>query len=175
MASTTRPDGLQQLLHRVDTTGESVTAGFPHYGDLALQRAKGLATSFNPTAGVLPLGTEAEEASDAGRGESSIDGVQGAALLVWAVQETGNFSLCEMPVRHARRHIEFCIREDGSVCQSPSIDPQTGHLLRRYTHKGVRDDSTWTRVRAWAMVGYAVMHLWTQEREFLDMAMHTAD
>jgi unsaturated chondroitin disaccharide hydrolase len=25
------------------------------------------------------------------------------------------------------------------------------------------------------MVGYAVMYLWTQEREFLDVAMHAAD
>ena len=61
------------------------------------------------------------------------------------------------------------------MCQSASFDPQTGQLLRRYTHKGVRDDSTWTRAQAWAIVGYAVMHLWTGEREFLDVAMHTAD
>jgi len=127
------------------------------------------------TAGVLPLGAEAEEASDIGHGESSIDGVQGAALLVWAAQASGDASLRERAVCHARRHIAFCIREDGSVCQSASFDPQTGHLLRRYTHKGVRDDSTWTRAQAWAMLGYAVMHLWTQERAFLDVATQTAD
>jgi hypothetical protein len=142
---------------------------------VALEGAQGLAASFNPRAGVLPLGTEAEEASDVGRGESSIDGVQGAALLVWAAQETGDFSLREKAVRHARRHIEFCLREDGSVCQSASFDPQTGDMLRRYTHKGVRDDSSWTRAQAWAMVGYAVMHLWTGERAFLDVATSTAD
>ncbi len=49
---------------------------------VALEGAQGLAASFNPQAGVVPLGTEAEEASDVGRGESSIDGVQDAALLV---------------------------------------------------------------------------------------------
>ena len=48
-------------------------------------------------------------------------------------------------------------------------------MLRRYTHKGIHDDSTWTRAQAWAMLGYAVMYLWTQEREFLEVAMHTAD
>ena len=254
MASTTWQDGLQRLLRRVDATGETVTDGFPHYGDpvtgrwvtspsgdwiggfwnslcwlaahrtgearyrrraqqwaarlrprahsdtifrgflfyygalvgavlladplareVALEGVRGLAASFNPQAGVLPLGTEAEEASDIGRGESSIDGVQGAALLVWAAQETGDSALRDMPVRMAHRHVEFCIWGDGSVCQSASFDPQTGHLLRRYTHKGVRDDSTWTRAQAWAMVGYAVMHLWTQERGFLDVAMRAAD
>ena len=57
--------------------------------EVALQGAQGLAASFNPQAGVLPLGAKAEEASDIGRGESSIDGVQGAALLVWAAQAGG--------------------------------------------------------------------------------------
>jgi unsaturated chondroitin disaccharide hydrolase len=80
-----------------------------------------------------------------------------------------------MAVSHARRHIEFCIRGDGSVCQSASFDPQTGHMIWRYTHKGVRDNSTWTRAQAWAMVGYAVMHLWTRERGFLDVATRVAD
>lgn len=254
MVSTTWQDGLGRLLRRVDATGESVTDGFPHYGDpatgrwttspagdwtggfwngmcwlaahgtgdaryqrwaqqwterlrprahsdtvfrgflfyygallgsalladplareVALEGAKGLAASFNPKAGVLPLGNEAEEASDVGPGESSIDGVQGAALLVWAAHQSGDRSLREMAVSHALRHIEFCIRADGSVCQSASIDRETGHVIRRYTHKGVRDDSTWTRAQAWAMVGYALMHHWTREREFLDVATRTAD
>jgi len=61
----------------------------PRAREVTLQGAKGLAASFNPTAGVLPLGTEAEEASDVGRGESSIDGVQGTAPLVWAAQASG--------------------------------------------------------------------------------------
>jgi unsaturated chondroitin disaccharide hydrolase len=254
MSSAMWQEGFWRLLRRVDVTGESVTEGFPHYGDpatgrwttsprgdwtggfwnamcwlaahgtgepryrrwarqwterlrprahsdtvfrgflfyygallgsvllddalareVALEGAKGLAASFNPKAGVLPLGNEAEEASDVGRGESSIDGVQGAALLVWAAQETGDRSLHEMAVGHARRHVEFCIREDGSVCQSASFDIDTGRMIRRYTHKGIRDDSTWTRAQAWAMVGYAVMSLWTREREFLEVAMRTAD
>jgi unsaturated chondroitin disaccharide hydrolase len=143
--------------------------------EVALDGAKGLAASFNRKAGVLPLGDEAEEASDVGRGESSIDGVQGAALLVWAAGETGDRALREIAVTHARRHVDFCVRADGSVCQSASFDRETGRVIRRYTHKGVRDDSTWTRAQAWAMVGYAVMHRWTREPEFLDVAMRTAD
>ena len=68
----------------------------------------------------------------------------------------------EMPVRHARQHIEFCFRATAPSASPASFDPQTGHMLRRYTHKGVRDDSTWTRAQAWAMVGYEVMYLWTR-------------
>ena len=61
------------------------------------------------------------------------------------------------------------------ACQSASFDPHTGDLLRHYTHKGVGDDSTWNRAQAWAMVGYALMYLWTRERECLDVARVPAD
>jgi unsaturated chondroitin disaccharide hydrolase len=141
-----------------------VLLGDPIARHVALLGAKGLALSFNPRAGVFPLGNEAEEASDVGHGEANIDTVQGAALLAWAARETGDQSLLDAAVRHCRRHIEFCIRADGSVCQSASFDPETGKMLRRYTHKGITDQSTWARAQAWAMVGYAVMHQWTRER-----------
>ena len=101
--------------------------------------------------------------------------MQGAALLVWAAQEAREPAWREMALSHARRHIEFCIRDDGSVCQSASFDPATGRMLRRYTHKGITDESTWARAQAWAIVGYTVMHDWTGERDLLNAATRTAD
>jgi unsaturated chondroitin disaccharide hydrolase len=142
---------------------------------IALAGARGWAASYNPKAGCFPLGAEAEEASDVGHGEANIDTVQGAALLVWAAQEAGEPVWREMALSHARRHVEFCIRDDGSVCQSASFDPATGRMLRRYTHKGITDQSTWARAQAWAIVGYTLMHRWTGERDFLDAATRTAD
>ena len=61
------------------------------------------------------------------------------------------------------------------MSQSASFDPSTGKMLRRYTHKGIRDNSTWARAQAWAIVGYTVMSQWTGDREFLNVAMRTAD
>src|SRR5213083_846532 len=142
---------------------------------IALDGARNWATTYNPKAGCFPLGEAAEEATDVGQGEASVDTVQGAALLVWAAQAANEPALRELGVLHARRHVEFCIRDDGSVCQSASFDPQTGQLLRRYTHKGFTNESTWARAQAWAMLGYAVMHQWTGERDFLDVALKCAD
>jgi unsaturated chondroitin disaccharide hydrolase len=143
--------------------------------EVALLGAQRWATSFNAKAGAFPLGAEAEEASDVGPGEASIDTVPGAALLVWAAREAGERGWRRLALGHARRHFEFCIREDGSVCQSASFDPVTGAMRRRYTHKGYRRDSTWARAQAWGMLGYALMHQWTGERDFLDVAVMTAD
>jgi unsaturated chondroitin disaccharide hydrolase len=142
---------------------------------IALAGARGWAASYNARAGCFPLGTEAEEASDVGHGEANIDTVQGAALLVWAAHEVGEPAWREMALSHARRHVEFCIRLDGSVCQSASFDPATGRMLRRYTHKGITDQSTWARAQAWAIVDYTLMHQWTGDRDFLEVATRTAD
>lgn len=181
-------DGAERLRPRA--TSDTVFRGFLFYygallgavltGDgrareIALAGARGWAASFNDKAGAFPLGAEAEEASDVGHGEANVDTVQGAALLVWAAGEAGEPAWRDRAVSHARRHIEFCVRDDGSVCQSASFDPHTGAMLRRYTHKGITDDSTWARAQAWAIVGYTLMHRWTGERDFLEVALRTAD
>jgi unsaturated chondroitin disaccharide hydrolase len=153
----------------------AVLLGDTRAREIALLGARRWAASFNDKAGAFPLGAEAEEASDVGHGEANVDTVQGAALLVWAAREAGEPAWREMAITHARRHVEFCIRADGSVCQSASFDPTTGRMLRRYTHKGIRADSTWARAQAWAIVGYTVMYEWTGEAEFLDVARRTAD
>ncbi|OLD75135.1 MAG: hypothetical protein AUG87_14135 [Candidatus Rokubacteria bacterium 13_1_20CM_4_70_14] len=147
----------------------------PAAREIALDGARHWARTYNPNAGCFPLGDAAEEAADVGQGEASVDTVQGAALLVWAAQAANEPALRELAVVHARRHVEFCVRDNGSVCQSASFDPLTGALRRRYTHKGLTDESTWARAQAWAILGYALMHQWTGERDFLDVALKCAD
>jgi unsaturated chondroitin disaccharide hydrolase len=144
--------------------------------DIAIEGARGLATLYNPQARAIPLGSEAEEASDVGRGEANVDGVLGTSLLVWAARESGDEDLYDIGINHSLRHIEFCVRDDNSVCQSASFDVDSGEMLKRYTHKGFTDDSTWTRAQAWAMIGYSVNAAWVPDQpEFLETAMRTAD
>ena len=142
----------------------------------AMAGAKGLAALYNSNARLISLGSEAEEAANVGRGETNIDGVQGMGLLMWAARQSGDAELHKKAVNHSLRHIELCVRDDSSVCQSASFDTETGNMLRRYTHKGYGDDSTWARAQAWAMVGYAVNAIWAPEiSEFLETAERTAD
>ena len=142
---------------------------------IALAGAQGLAASYNPRPQALPLGADAEEASDVGAGEANVDTVQASALLLWAHRETGDAVLRDTAVRHAARHIEFCLRDDGSVCQSASFDPATGRMLRRYTHKGIADDSTWARAQAGGIVGWTLAHLWSGDGRFREAAERAAD
>jgi unsaturated chondroitin disaccharide hydrolase len=142
---------------------------------LALEAAKSLAAMYNPHAEVIPMGTEFEEVASVGMSESEVDVVQIAALLLWASRETGDRTLQEIAVKHARRHIELCVRDDGSICQSASFDPETGKMTRRYTHKGITDKSTWARAQAWAILGWALTAQWSGDMGFLEPAERAAD
>ena len=145
--------------------------------ELTVAVANALADDFNEAAGVIGLGEEGEETSNLGPGETTVDAIgMIAACLTYAARETGDGRLRDMAVSHALKHIDWCVRPDGSVCQSASFDVETGELTRRYTHKGYAPESTWGRAQAWAMLGYALSALWLpEEPRFLETAQRIAD
>jgi unsaturated chondroitin disaccharide hydrolase len=147
----------------------------PRARDLAVDAAQALADSFHDTAGLLPLGAAAEEAHNVGANETNIDGMPGGApLLYWAAEVTGNETLSKKARSHVSRLVDFLVRADGSVVQSATFDDATGDLVRTYTHKGVRDDSTWARAQAWAMLGLAQACAYEPE-EFAADAIRVCD
>lgn len=139
---------------------------------LARRGTQALVQMYNPAARLIPLGTEAEEASDVGPCEANIDALPGtvALLLSHGVELNSD----EVGRKHLRQHIALCVRDDGSVCQSASFHPADGSLVRRYTHKGFREDSTWGRAQAWGMLGLAQALAWG-ETECTDAARRVAD
>lgn len=143
--------------------------------DLALSGARSLLDDYNRDAGLIPLGAEAEEAHTVGDGETNIDGVSASALLLWASAELDDERLRQAALTHARRHADLCVRADSSVCQSASFAPSSGALLRRYTHKGYGDDSTWSRAQAWAMLGFTLAAVKSGEQDLLQLAQRVSD
>ncbi|MBO0874618.1 MAG: glycoside hydrolase family 88 protein [Pseudonocardia sp.] len=143
----------------------------------AVRGARGLVAAYNPKAGIIPLGTGAEEARDIGDSETSIDAVGAvSALLSAAAERTGDVAMHDAAVEHARRHIEICVRTDGSVAQSGTVDPRTGAIVRRYSHKGHSATSTWARAQAWAMLAFTMSARWLPANpEFLAAAIRVSD
>ena len=144
---------------------------------LSLAVAEALADDFNEAAGVIGLGEEGEETGNLGPGETTVDAIgMIVAVLTYAARATGNDRLRAMAHRHALKHIEWCVRADGSVCQSASFDTDSGALKRRYTHKGYSEHSTWGRAQAWSMLGYSLSAMWQpEEPRFLATAQRIAD
>ncbi len=143
---------------------------------LALAAAERLGGDFDPRLGLIALGAEAEEAHTVGAGEANIDGLAAVPLLLFAAGETGDDGLRGRALRHTLGSAGLCVREDGSVVQSVSLDPETGEPVRSYTHKGVSDSSTWTRAQAWAMqfLTYAARHM-PEERALSEYTTRVTD
>lgn len=143
--------------------------------EIGIAAARSLAGGFNPIAGVIPLGTDAEESHTVGNSDSNIDGLIASPILLWAARETGDGELAKIALSHAKRNAEFCVQADGSVIQSASFDPLTGAVTRRFTHKGIAPASIWTRAQAWAMLGYSLSaSLARDERWLIDRADQVA-
>lgn len=154
----------------------SIVGGDATAREVALLSARSLVQLYNPKLRLIPLGAEAEEGAHIGTTESSIDSLHAAPFLFWAAGETGDRAMREVAFDHADRIIPLHLREDGSFIQSSSLDPETGALVRHYTHKGYSDTSTWGRAQAWGVLFSTLSYLrGSQEKSWLAAAMRGAD
>ncbi|MED2973228.1 glycoside hydrolase family 88 protein [Fictibacillus sp. B-59209] len=153
----------------------SILKGDPMAKDIAIRAAISVSSQYNEKAGLIPLGDEAEEASSVGITDTNIDGLSATPLLIWASRETGDRSLEEVAINHALKHVDLCVRNDGSVCQSATFD-EFGNLHNQYTHKGYSDQSTWARAQAWAMIHYTAAYQWApKEKKLVEAAIRVSD
>jgi unsaturated chondroitin disaccharide hydrolase len=140
--------------------------------DLALRAADRLAALYNPTAGVIAVGSEAEIAP--GMDDATIEGLVNLSLLWWGWRMTGEERFREVAVSHAERTAAWHIAEDGRVIQSVHFDPATGEMVRRETHQGSGTDGCWSRGQAWAIYGFAAAYQAIGEERFGQIADRAA-
>ena len=138
--------------------------------------ADALARRFKPGPGFIPLGHDSGSLTADAQGETNIDGVPGMSLLWWASRERGEPALARIAAQHVRRHIELCMRPDGSLYQAALVDPSSGATLRLYSPRGyAADTSTWARAQSWGLLGFVQAYAWTKDALFRDAAVRAAD
>jgi unsaturated chondroitin disaccharide hydrolase len=54
-------------------------------------------------------------------------------------------------------------------------DPKTGKAIKGVTHQGNANNSMWARGQAWAIYGFTMAYRETNNKEFLQTAINTAD
>ncbi|KAL4791611.1 Six-hairpin glycosidase-like protein [Aspergillus venezuelensis] len=104
-----------------------------------------------------------------------IDNMLNLDLLFWVARETGDRSLYNIAIAHARTSQKHHIREDKSTVHVVNYDPATGQPKKTFTHQGHSDESCWSRGQAWGILGFMQTYEWTREAEFLITGRDLAD
>ena len=104
-----------------------------------------------------------------------IDNMMNMELLFKAAELSGDDSLKEVALSHARTTMKNHFREDSSCYHLVDYDPETGEVARKQTVQGFADDSAWARGQAWAVYGYAMAYRFAKEQDILDHAIAIAE
>jgi len=143
------------------------------YRDAAIQAADMLMKRFNKRGQFIRAWGKLS--SDDHAGLMIIDTMMNLELLFWAARETGDYRYYEIAYRHALTVMKESIRPDGSSYHVVEFDPESGEILKKFTHQGYADESTWARGQAWGIYGFTTAYRYTNDERFLKIAQMMAD
>ncbi|NBR09321.1 MAG: glucuronyl hydrolase, partial [Opitutaceae bacterium] len=137
------------------------------YRPIILQGAISLSTRFNTKIGSLKSW---DRPATAFTFPVIIDNLMNLELLLWAARNGGEPQARTIALTHADTGLKNHFRPDGSSVHVVDYDPVTGQIIRRITHQGFSNDSSWSRGQAWALYGYTMLYRETRELRYLAQA-----
>jgi uncharacterized protein YyaL (SSP411 family) len=146
--------------------------GISSYREILLDAASSLSTRYKPNAKVI---RSWDHNRDKWQCPVIIDNMMNLELLLWAFKESGDSTFYEIAVNHANTTMKNHFRPDYSTYHVVDYDTITGEVLKKQTHQGYADESTWSRGQAWALYGYTLMYRETGDQAYLDQANHIAE
>lgn len=138
-----------------------------------LLAADNLAGRINLAGGFIRAWNDADDGSKAGW--AIIDCMMNLPLLYWASEQTKDPRYEQIARLHAQTVIKNFVRPDGSVHHIVEFNPVTGEFVTTYGGQGVEQGSSWTRGQAWAIYGFVLSFIHTDEEEYLKIARRVAD
>jgi hypothetical protein len=142
------------------------------YRNVLIQSAQTLATRFNPAVGCI---RSWDHNADKWDYPVIIDNMMNLELLMWAAKETGNDTLKNIAITHAKTTLKNHFRADYSSYHVIDYNPETGVVENKHTHQGFAHESAWARGQAWGLYGYTMMYRETGIEEFLVQAEKIAE
>lgn len=139
----------------------------PEYKEIILESAKSLSARFNKKTGCIQ--------SWNGEFQVIIDNMMNLELLFWASKNGGDKNLYDIAAAHAYTTIKNHLRPDGSSFHVVVFDTSTGGVIKKRTHQGYSDTSSWTRGQAWGIYGFTMCYRETHDTAFLNTAVKMAE
>ncbi|MBU2491689.1 MAG: glycoside hydrolase family 88 protein [Bacteroidetes bacterium] len=143
------------------------------YKEAGLRAAKMLAKRFNEKGNFIRAWGEL--GSDDREGLMIIDTMLNLELLFWAAREYGIPEFYDIAYKHAVVCLNEHLRDNFSSYHVVEFDPDNGKILKKYTHQGFTDNSTWARGQAWGIYGFAQVYKNTGDIRFLNASKKMAD
>ena len=103
-----------------------------------------------------------------------VDCMMNIPLLYWAGGELNDPRFAAIAGNHADTCRRVTVRPDGSCNHISVLDPLTGECMENPAGQGYGSGSSWSRGQAWALYGFALSHLHSGKRDYLDTAKQVA-
>lgn len=105
-----------------------------------------------------------------------IDSMCNLDLLFYVGHLLGDQTLLNIAKSHADKVRAVLIRDDFSTFHMANLNPRKGGSVQsQMTNQGWKDDSTWSRGQAWAILGFAQTYIWTKDVSYLNTSIQCAN
>lgn len=141
------------------------------YKNVLITGANSLMTRFYPNVGLI----KSWDHRNRWNYPVIIDNMMNLELLCEAGKMTGNRSMINAAVSHADLTLKNHFRADNSCFHIVNYDSITGGIVKKLTHQGYSDSSSWARGQAWALYGFTMMYRETAKIIYLEQAQKIAD
>jgi unsaturated chondroitin disaccharide hydrolase len=132
--------------------------------EIIIQAAKTLATRFNPIVGAI---RSWDHNADKWDFPVIIDNMLNLELLFEATKMSGDSTYYKIAVTHANTTMKNHFRPNYSTWHVVGYNPTTGEVIKKNTHQGYADDSSWARGQGWAIYGYTMCYRETKDPKYL--------
>lgn len=106
---------------------------------------------------------------------SIIDTMMNIPLLYWASRELGDDRFRYIAELHADMAAKEHVRADGSVVHIAVHNENAPKVEKTLAGQGCAEGSAWSRGQAWAVYGFVLSYIHTQNEKYLETAKKTAD
>ncbi|RZK68429.1 MAG: glucuronyl hydrolase, partial [Pedobacter sp.] len=131
--------------------------------------AKNLAARFSPKVGAI-------RSWDFGHWQYPviIDNMMNLEYLYWAGKQFNEPNFSKVANAHATTTLKNHFRKDYSSYHVIDYNPENGNVVRKATHQGLTDESSWARGQAWGLYGYTMCYANSKDNKFLVQAENIA-
>ncbi len=140
------------------------------YKPVLINAAKSLAIRYRPNIGVI----QSWNTSQRYECPVIIDNMMNLELLEWAGKNSQDTIFSYIARNHADNTLKNHFRPDYSSYHVVDYDTITGNVIKKATHQGFSDSSSWSRGQAWGLYGYTMMYRMTGNKKYLKQARNIA-